>query len=158
MAKPRLLDEVRNALRVKHYSIRTEEVYIQWIRRFIYFHNKKHPADMGEAEISAFLTHLAVSKNVTASTQNQALSALLFLYKQVLGVELEWLDGVTRAKRPARLPTVLPKEQVLLLLEAMSGTNALIARLLYGTGMRLMEAMRLRVQDVDFDYRQIIVR
>jgi integron integrase len=113
---------------------------------------------MGEAEISAFLTHLAVTKNVTASTQNQALSALLFLYKQVLGVELAWLDGVTRAKRPSRLPTVLPKEQVLQLLESMSGTNGLIARLLYGTGMRLMEVMRLRVQDVDFEYRQIIVR
>lgn len=158
MAKPRLLDEVRNVLRVRHYSIRTEEAYVQWIKRFIYFHNKKHPADMGEAEISAFLTHLAVSKNVTASTQNQALSALLFLYKQVLGVKLEWLDGVTRAKRPSRLPTVLPKEEVLRLLEGMNGVNGLIARLLYGTGMRLMEAMRLRVLDVDFDYRQIIVR
>ncbi len=158
MSKPRLLDEVRNVLRVKHYSIRTEEAYIQWVKRFIFFHNKKHPADMAEAEISAFLTHLAVKNNVTSSTQNQALSALLFLYKQVLGIELEWLDGITRAKRPSRLPTVLPREQVIELLDAMSGTNALIARLLYGTGMRLMEAMRLRVQDVDFDYRQIIVR
>ena len=158
MTKPRLLDEVRSALRVKHYSIRTEEAYIQWIKRFIYFHNKKHPAEMGEAEISAFLTYLAVTKNVTASTQNQALSALLFLYKQVLGTELAWLDDVTRAKRPSRLPTVLPKEQVLQLLDAMNGTNGLIARLLYGTGMRLMEAMRLRIQDIDFDYRQIIVR
>ncbi len=158
MSKPRLLDEVRSVLRVKHYSIRTEEAYTQWIKRFIFFHNKKHPADMGEAEISAFLTHLAVKNNVTSSTQNQALSALLFLYKQVLGVELEWLDGITRAKRPSSLPTVLPREQVIELLNGMTGTNELIARLLYGTGMRLMEVMRLRVQDVDFDYRQIIVR
>lgn len=158
MGKPRLLDEVRHALRVKHYSIRTEEAYVQWIKRFIFFHNKKHPAEMGETEISAFLTDLAVHKNVTASTQNQALSALLFLYKQVLGIELAWLDGVTRAKRPSRLPVVLPREQVLQLLDGMGGTNGLIARLLYGTGMRLMEAMRLRVQDIDFDYRQIIVR
>lgn len=158
MARSRLLDQVRDTLRVKHYSIRTEESYIQWIKRFIYFHNKKHPADMGEAEITAFLTHLAVNKNVTPSTQNQALSALLFLYKQVLNIDLLWLDGVTRAKRPSRLPEVLPKEQVMQLLDAIPGTNGLIARLLYGTGMRLLEAMRLRVQDMDFDYRQIIVR
>jgi integron integrase len=158
MNKPRLLEEVRNVLRVRHYSIRTEEAYIQWIKRYIFFHNKKHPAEMGEEEISAFLTHLAVNKNVTASTQNQALSALLFLYKQVLGLNLEWLEGVTRAKRPSRLPTVLPREQVKELLGGMSGTNELIARLLYGTGMRLMETIRLRVQDIDFDYRQIIVR
>ncbi len=154
MARSRLLDQVRDTLRVKHYSIRTEESYIQWIKRFIYFHNKKHPADMGEAEITAFLTHLAVNKNVTSSTQNQALSALLFLYKQVLNIDLLWLDGVTRAKRPSRLPEVLPKEQVMQLLDAIPGTNGLIARLLYGTGMRLLEAMRLRVQDMDF----IIVR
>lgn len=158
MARSRLLDQVRDTLRVKHYSIRTEESYIQWIKRFIYFHNKKHPADMGEAEITAFLTHLAVNKNVTPSTQNQALSALLFLYKQVLNIDLLWLDGVTRAKRPSRLPEVLPKEQVMQLLDAIPGTNGLIARLLYGTGMRLLEAMRLRVQDVHFEYRQIIVR
>lgn len=158
MAEPRLMDKVRDAMRVKHYSIRTEQSYIQWIKRYIFFHNKKHPADMGEAEITAFLTHLAVNKNVTPSTQNQALSALLFLYKQVLNIELQWLDGVVRAKRPSRLPTVLPKEQVTQLLASIPGVNGLIARLLYGTGMRLMEAMRLRVQDVDFDYRQIMVR
>lgn len=158
MARSRLLDQVRDTMRVKHYSIRTEQAYIQWIKRYIYFHNKKHPADMGEAEITAFLTHLAVSKNVTPSTQNQALSSLLFLYKQVLNIELQWLDGVTRAKKPSRLPTVLPQEQVLQLLQKVPGTNGLIARLLYGTGMRLMEAMRLRVQDVDFEYRQIMVR
>jgi integron integrase len=158
MDKPRLMDEVRNALRVKHYSIRTEQAYIQWIKRYIYFHNKKHPAEMGEAEISAFLTHLAVNKNVTASTQNQALSALLFLYKQVLGIELDWLDNITRAKRPARLPVVISGQEVMRLLDAMSGPNALIARLLYGTGMRLMEAMHLRVQDIHFDYHHILVR
>jgi integron integrase len=158
MAEPRLMDQVRDAMRVKHYSIRTEQSYLQWIKRYIFFHNKKHPAEMGEVEITAFLTHLAVNKNVTPSTQNQALSALLFLYKQVLNIELQWLDGVTRAKRPSRLPTVLPKEQVIQLLSSISGANGLIARLLYGTGMRLMEAMRLRVQDVDFDYRQIMVR
>ena len=158
MTQPRLLDQVRNTLRVKHYSYRTEQTYIQWIKRFIYFHHKQHPVDMGEAEIKAFLTYLAVNKHVSSSTQNQALSALLFLYKQVLGVELAWLDGITRAKRPSRLPTVLPKDQVLKLLDAMNGANGLIARLLYGTGMRLMEVMRLRVQDIDFDYRQIIVR
>ena len=158
MNQPRLLDQVRNALRVKHYSYRTEQSYIQWIKRFIYFHHKQHPVNLGEAEINAFLTHLAVNKHVTSSTQNQALSALLFLYKQVLGIELAWLDGITRAKRPSRLPTVLAKDQVLQLLDAINGTNGLIARLLYGTGMRLMEVMRLRVQDVDFDYRQIIVR
>lgn len=158
MARSRLLDEVRNVMRVKHYSIRTEQSYIQWIKRYIYFHNKKHPADMGEVELTAFLTHLAVNKNVTASTQNQALSALLFLYKQVLGIELPWLSDITRAKRPSRLPTVLPKEQVKALLAHVSGTNGLIAQLLYGSGMRLMEVMRLRVQDVDFDYQQIIVR
>lgn len=158
MARSRLLDEVRQAMRVRHYSIRTEQAYIQWIKRYIYFHNKKHPAEMGAEELSAFLTHLAVNKNVTASTQNQALSALLFLYKQVLGIELPWLNDVIRAKRPSRLPVVLPKEQVIQVLGGMQGTNALIARLLYGTGMRLMEAMRLRVQDIDFDYRQITVR
>ena len=158
MNQPRLLDQVRNALRVKHYSYRTEQSYIQWIKRFIYFHHKQHPVNLGEAEINAFLTHLAVNKHVTSSTQNQALSALLFLYKQVLGIELAWLDGITRAKRPSRLPTVLAKDQVLQLLDTINGTNGLIARLLYGTGMRLMEVMRLRVQDVDFDYRQIIVR
>ncbi len=158
MAEPRLMDKVRDAMRVKHYSIRTEQSYLQWIKRYIFFHNKKHPADMGEAEITAFLTYLAVSKNVTPSTQNQALSALLFLYKQVLNIELQWVDGVVRAKRPSRLPTVLPKEQVTQLLASIPGVNGLIARLLYGTGMRLMEVMRLRVQDVDFDYRQIMVR
>lgn len=158
MEKPRLIDQTRNVLRLHHYSIRTEEVYIQWIKRFIYFHNKRHPKDMGEREVSSFLTHLAVDKHVSASTQNQALSAILFLYKRVLEVELAWLDDVVRAKRPKYLPVVLSKQEVRQVLNAMSGTNALVAKLLYGTGMRLMEALRLRVQDVDFEQYQIIVR
>jgi len=158
MTKPRLIDQVRSILRLHHYSIRTEETYVQWIKRFIFFHNKRHPKEMGEKEVSAFLTHLAVDKHVSASTQNQALSAILFLYKRVLEIELEWLDNVVRAKRPKYLPVVLTKTEVMRVLDAMTGTNALIAKLLYGTGLRLMEALRLRVQDVDFEQNQIMVR
>ena len=158
MTKPRLIDQVRNVLRVHHYSVRTEENYIQWIRRFIFFHNKRHPREMGEKEIRAFLTHLAVDKHVSASTQNQALSALLFLYKKVLQVDLEWIDDVVRAKRPKRLSVVLTKTEVNSLLSAMTGTSSIVVRLLYGTGMRLMEAVRLRIQDVDFEQNQIVVR
>ena len=156
--KPRLLDQVRDALRVGHYSIRTEDTYIQWIRRFILFHGKRHPAEMGEAEITAFLTHLAVAKNVASSTQNQALSAILFLYKVVLKQELDWMDNIVRAKRSTHIPEVLTPVQVQALLDQLRGTNQLLGQLLYGTGMRLMEAIRLRVRDVDFDYRQITVR
>jgi integron integrase len=158
MNKPRLIDQTRNVLRLFHYSIRTEESYIQWIKRYIYFHNKRHPNEMGEKEIRSFLTHLAVDKHVSASTQNQALSALLFLYKRVLEVDLEWIDDVVRAKRPKRLPVVLSKNEVTAILKAMSGTNGIIAKLLYGTGVRLMEVLRLRIQDVDFEQRQIVVR
>jgi len=158
MEKPRLIDQTRNVLRLFHYSIRTEETYIQWIKRFIFFHNKRHPKDMGEKEVRSFLTHLAVDKHVSASTQNQALSAILFLYKRVLEIELEWIDDVVRAKRPKYLPVVLSRDEVKKLLNVMSGTNGLIVKLLYGTGMRLMEAVRLRVQDVDFEQSQIIVR
>ncbi len=158
MIQPRLIDQVRDALRVHHYSLRTEEAYIQWIRRFIYFHNKSHPKDLGEVEITAFLTHLAVNRNVSASTQNQALSAILFLYKKVLKQELEWLDDVVRAKRPTRIPVVLDRAEVKRLLNRLTGTNKLLAYLLYGTGMRMMEAIRLRVGDIDFSYHQIIVR
>ena len=156
--KPRLLDQVRDALRVGHYSIRTEDTYIQWIRRFILFHSKRHPAEMGEAEITAFLTHLAVAKNVASSTQNQALSAILFLYKVVLKQDLDWMDNIVRAKRSTHIPEVLTPVQVQALLDHLRGTNQLLGQLLYGTGMRLMEAIRLRVRDVDFDYRQITVR
>jgi integron integrase len=158
MDKPRLLDQVRDALRVRHYSLRTEESYLQWIKRFILFHGKRHPAEMGEQEITAFLTFLAVDKHVSPSTQNQALSALLFLYKQVLEQELEWMDDIVRAKRSERIPEVLSPDQVQQLINHLAGTHQLMARLLYGTGMRLMEVVRLRVRDVDFHYRQITVR
>lgn len=158
MDKPRLLDQLRDALRVRHYSIRTEATYIQWIKRFILFHNKRHPCEMGEQEITAFLTHLAVGKHVAPSTQNQALSAILFLYKEVLEQELDWMDGMVRAKRAQRIPEVLSPEQVRRLIGQLEGIHQLMTQLLYGTGMRLMEAVRLRVRDVDFHYRQIMVR
>jgi len=155
---PKLLDQLRDRLRVKHYSLSTEKLYIQWAKRFIYFHGKRHPAEMGAAEVEAFLTHLAVQGQVSASTQNQALSALLFLYKEVLGVDLPWLNDVVRAKRPQRLPVVLTRSEVREVLLRMNGVYALMATLLYGTGMRLMECVRLRVKDVDFACNQIIIR
>lgn len=158
MVEPRLLDRVREAIRVRHYSLRTEYTYISWIRRFILFHNKRHPESMGEPEISAYLTHLAVERKVSPSTQNQALSAILFLYQKVLEIKLDWLEDVVRAKRTRKLPVVLTRLEVTNLLSEMNGTNRLIARLLYGTGMRQMEALRLRVKDLDFSYRQIHVR
>ena len=139
MPGPKLLDQVRDAIRLRHYSIRTEEAYTQWIKRYILFHKKSNPRELGETEITAFLTHLAVEKHVSASTQNQALSALLFLYQEVLGIKLDWLDGVVRARRPLRLPVVLTVGEVRKILELIPGTTGLIARLLYGTGMRLME-------------------
>lgn len=155
---PRLLDQVREKLRVKHYSIRTEQAYVDWIRRFILFHGKRHPATLSAPEVERFLSHLAVERRVAASTQNQALSALLFLYKEVLGRDLPWLDNVKRAKRPARLPVVLTIAEVSHLLAHLEGRPWLMASLLYGAGLRLMECVRLRVKDVDFVYRQIIVR
>lgn len=155
---PKLLDQVRERLRLKHYSIRTEQQYVQWARRFILFHDKRHPRELGAAEVEAFLTHLAVEGNVAAATQNQALSALLFLYREVLEINLPWLDNVVRAKRPARLPVVLTRQEVTAVLDRMSGTYGLLARLLYGTGMRLMEVIRLRVKDVDFSRAEIVVR
>lgn len=158
MTKPRLIDQTRNVMRLHHYSIRTEDTYVQWIKRFMFFHNKRHPEEMGEKEIRSFLTHLAVNKHVSASTQNQALSAILFLYKRVLDIKLDWIDDVVRAKRPKYLPVVLTKSEVSKILGVMAGTNVLVAKLLYGTGMRLMEALRLRVQDIDFEQFQIIVR
>ncbi len=156
--KRRLLDQVSDAIRRLHYSRRTEESYVQWIRRHIYFHDKRHPATLGEPDITAFLNHLAVDRSVAASTQNQALSALLFLYKQVLGKDLAWLDGLVRAKRPARMPVVMTQVEVERLLASLRGVRGLAAGLLYGTGMRLLECLRLRVKDVDFGYRQILVR
>lgn len=145
-------------LRLKHYSLRTEAVYLGWIRRFVLAHGRRHPRDMGAAEVEAFLSGLAVQGKVAASTQNQALSALLFLYRQVLGIELPWMEGVVRAKRPQRVPTVLSREEVARVLACMEGRPWLLASLLYGTGMRLMEALRLRVKDVDFDRWEITVR
>jgi integron integrase len=154
----KLLDQVRDAIRLKHYSIRTEESYVTWIRRYILFHNKRHPNEMASAEIEAFLTHLAVDQQVAASTQNQALSALLFLYRDVLKSSLDLPIDAIRAKRPKRLPTVLTKEETLKAIERLSGTQRLMAKLLYGGGLRLMECLRLRVKDLDFAQRQISVR
>ena len=156
--KPRLLDRVREALRIRHYSRRTEEAYIAWIRRYILFHNKRHPAEMGAPEVTRFLTSLAVDGKVAASTQNQALSALLFLYRQVLEIDLPWLDEVVRAKRPQRLPVVLARQEVQALLQPLTGVPRLMAYLLYGSGLRLLECCRLRVQDVDFAANHIVVR
>ena len=155
---PKLLNCMRAEIRVRHYSIRTEQTYIDWARRYILFHDKRHPQDMGATEVQAFLSHLAVARNVSASTQNQAKAALLFLYRQVLGIELPWLDEVIAAKAPRRLPVVLTQVEVRKLLQAMSGTTGLIASLLYGTGMRLLEGLRLRVKYVEFSRREIIVR
>ncbi len=155
---PKLLTQLRERLRFLHYSIRTEQQYVQWVRRFILFHGKRHPAEIGGAEVEAFLTHLAVEGHVAAATQNQALSALLFLYREVLGQSLPWLDQVVRAKRSARLPVVLSRHEVARVLERMDGVHGLMARLLYGTGMRLMECVRLRVKDVDFERGELLIR
>ncbi|MFC3669567.1 integron integrase [Uliginosibacterium paludis] len=158
-AAPKLLDQLRDRLRLKHYSIRTEQAYLHWVKRFILFHGKRHPAEMGKDEVEAFLTALAVDRNVAASTQSQALSAILFLYQEVLGQVLPWLDEVTRAKKPVRLPTVLSVSEVQALMAAVDDPEmALLVRLLYGTGMRVMEGVRLRVKDVDFARREIVVR
>ena len=156
--KPRLLDLVREQIRLKHYSIRTERVYCEWIKRFIRFHLYRHPAEMGAAEVEAFLSDLAVRRQVSASTQNQALAALLFLYKQVLKLDLPWLGEVVRAKKPERLPVVLTVTEVHQILEQLQGELWLIASLLYGSGLRIMEVLRLRVKDLDFAQRSLIVR
>ena len=156
-----LLEQVRAVIRFKHYSIRTEQTYLDWIKRFILFHGKRHPRDMGADEVRAYLTHLAVEGHVAASTQNQALSALLFLYGQVLHLELPFLQDVERARRPKKLPVVLTRQEAQSLLDALSRsqpTFALMGWLLYGSGLRLMECVRLRVKDVDFAYRQLTVR
>jgi integron integrase len=155
---PRLLDQVRDAIRRRHYSYRTEQTYIPWIKRFIFFSDKRHPKDMGAPEVTAFLSHLARDRDVAAATQNQALAALLFLYKEVLAQPLPWLDDIDRAKRPARLPTVLSSSEAHRLLTHMNGTKWLMASLLYGAGLRLRECLKLRVKDIDFEYRQILVR
>ena len=157
-ASPRLLDRVRDRIRFKHYSIRTEQAYVDWIRRFIGFNGNRHPAELGPDDIERFLTSLAVDRNVAAATQNQAQSALLFLYREVLATELPWLGGVVRAKASRRLPVVLTPEEVDWLIGRLHGTHRLLAALLYGTGMRIMEGLRLRVKDVDFARNEILVR
>ncbi len=156
--EPRLLDEVRGRLRFRHYSLRTEQAYVDWIRRFIVFSGKRHPRELGAEEVTAFLTHLAVAGRVAASTQNQAKSALLFLYKEVLDLELPWLARVEPAKAPKRLPVVLTRDEVQAVLDRLEGANWLIGTLLYGSGLRIMECLRLRVKDVDFARGEILVR
>ena len=155
---PRLLDQVRDRIRRKHYSIRTEQAYLHWVKAFVRFHGMKHPATMGAAELESFLTYLAVERHVSSSTQNQALSGLLFLYREVLEIELPWLDGIERSKRPTRLPVVLTEEEVTAVLGQLDGTTALILKLAYGTGMRIMEVVRLRVKDVEFARGEILIR
>lgn len=152
------IEEVREAIRVRHYSIRTEQAYVDWIRRFILFHGKRHPRDLGEAEVRRFLTYLAVDRNVAASTQNQALNALVFVYRAVIGRPLGEIDEVVRARRPQRLPVVLSRDEVRRLLLHLDGDHWLAACLMYGSGLRLMECVRLRVKDLDFDHRAIFVR
>jgi len=156
--KPKLLDQVRDAIRTRHYSCRTEEAYVGWIKRFILFHDKRHPAEMGKLEIEQFLTALAIKRRVAASTQNQALAAILFLYKDVLERDPGWLDDVVRAKRPQRLPVVLTRPEVEALLARLDGVSWIMAMLLYGSGLRLMECLKLRVKDIDFTRNEILVR
>jgi len=156
--QPKLLDQVRNRIRCKHYSIRTEQAYIEWIRKFIFYHGKRHPVEMGENEISAFLTYLAVKRKVAASTQNQALSAIVFLYREVIQRELGEFENLVRAKRPSRLPVVFTPKEMKNILIQLEGNNWLMGHLLYGAGLRIMECVRLRVKDVDFDYKQVIIR
>ena len=159
LPKPKkLLDQLRDAIRIKHYSYSTEKTYVHWAKRYILFHNKRHPAEMGAPEIEAFLSHLAQEGNVSASTQNQAFNALLFLYRNVLHVELCATIHALRAKRAQHLPTVLSKNEVSQVLGEMQGLHQLMARLLYGCGLRLMECLRLRVKDIDFEQSQIVVR
>jgi integron integrase len=156
--EPRLSDQVRDTLRRRHYSYRTEQVYLYWIRHFIFFHKKRHPREMAEREVAAFLTHLAVNRRVSASTQNQALNAILFLYKQVLGRDIGLIQGVVRAKRPERLPVVMTQGEVQTVIGRLSGREWLMACLMYGAGLRVMECLRLRVKDIDFGLNQIVVR
>jgi len=158
MPSEKLLERARRVLRLKHYAYRTEQRYLAWIRRFILFHSKRHPIHMGQAEIEAFLTHLAVKEKVAASTQNQALNALLFLYRQVLNLPVDFPLSSVRARRPKRVPTVLSKEEVQRLLPCVDGTYNIMAKLLYGSGLRVSECVRLRVKDVDFDQRHLAVR
>lgn len=154
----KLLDQLKGSLRAKHYSIRTEKVYVQWVVRFVRFHGLRHPMELGRSEVEMFLSHLAVEGGVAAATQNQALAAIAYLYREVLRASLPWLDDVVRAKKPERLPVVLTREETRLVLAQLDGEIGLMASLLYGSGLRLMECVRLRVKDIDFAYRQLVVR
>lgn len=154
----KLMDEVRRILHLHHYSFETEKVYCHWIRKFILYHDKQHPKGLGATEIEAFLSYLATDRRVSASTQNQALSGILFLYQKVLGTDLPQLDGIVRAKRPVRVPVVLTRAEVKKVLDVMSGQAWLAANLMYGSGLRLVECLRLRIQDIDCDYLQVTVR
>lgn len=154
----KLLERMRRIIRVKHYSVRTEKAYLHWARRFILFHDKRHPVEMGANEVTEFLSHLAVGRHCAASTQNQALNAILFLYRQVLEIDLPWLDEVIRAKRPERIPVVLTPAEVRSVLAHLQSPHELVVRLLYGSGLRIGEATRLRVKDVDLDRRSLVVR
>lgn len=157
-SSPRLLDQVREVIRIKHYSIRTEQAYVQWIRRYILYHSKRHPRDMGAKEVSAFLSSLAITAKVSASTQNQALNAILFLYREVLKISLPWLEDVQRAKRPKHLPVVLTRDEVKMTLAGLEGTVWLMAALTYGAGLRLMECLRLRIKDLELDRGEVLIR
>ena len=156
--KPKLLDQMRYVIRYKHYSIRTEETYTHWVKRFIFFHNKRHPKEMGTEEVGQFLTHLAVREKVASSTQNQAFSAILFLYRHVLKKDLGLLENVTRAKKPTKLPVVFTREEIKTIMVSLDGTHWLMGNLLYGAGLRLSECLQLRVKDIDYGYKQIVVR
>jgi integron integrase len=158
LSVPKLLEQARDAIRIRHYSIRTEQAYLRWMKHFILFHNKRHPAEMGEQEVTAFLSHLAVNRHVSSSTQNQALAAILFLYKEVLKHPLDWMDNIQRAKKPTRLPLVFTREEVRAILVHLEGSKWIVGALLYGAGLRLLECLRLRVKDIDFGYKQIMVR
>jgi integrase len=156
MAK--LLDQARQLMRIRHYSLRTEESYVRWMKEYIIFHGKRHPATLGAAEVTGFLSYLATDRNVAASTQQQATAALIFLYRDLLNIELPWLNHIERAKKTQRLPVVFTKDEAQAVLRHLSGRKWLMASLLYGAGLRLMECLRRRVKDIDFAYRQIIVR
>ncbi len=158
MQKPRLLDQVRSVIRARHYSRRTESAYVTWIRQFILYHDKRHPVEMGADEVGRFLSYLATERDVAASTQNQALNAILFLYREVLKTDMGILENVVRAKKPKRLPVVLNRPDVLKILNGMDGTPRLVASLLYGAGLRLLDGLRLRVQDIDFDGGELLIR
>lgn len=156
--KPKLLDLVKTELQVNHYSKKTEEAYVEWIKRYILFHNKKHPDEMGKEEVQNFINHLAVNDNVSSSTQNQALQAILFLYKRILKKEVGWLDNIQHAAKIKHLPVVFSKKETIKIFEHLSGIPKLVISLLYGSGLRLNEALELRIKDIDFDYQQIIIR